>query len=96
MERKKNISLKTRVLYEGVAICLLLFVVWHIRQNRITEAGTITPPASVGVTMDTAQEVYDAIASSTYNSSGVTSTLNGNILQVSKCLIDKVNGSPCD
>jgi len=95
MEKKKNIPLRTRILYEGIVVCALIAFVWYVQQNRAVQAGSITPPASVTTTMNTAQDIYDAIASSTYDSSSITSTLSGSVLQVTKCLIDKVNGAPC-
>jgi len=61
---------------------------------RLGEAGSLTPPAAPAGTMNEIEEVYDALVGS-YDSSAVVASRNGNALQISKCIIDKVNGSPC-
>lgn len=63
---------------------------------RLTEAGSLTPSAAPAGTMHSLEEIYAPLASSGYDSSGVTAAKDGNALQISKCIILKITGgTPC-
>lgn len=49
-----------------------------------TRAGSLTPSASPGSTMRTLLEVYDSIASTTFDSSGISASQTGSLIQVLK------------
>jgi hypothetical protein len=59
-------------------------------------AGTLIPlaPPTTG-TLNSAEDVYAPLASTTYDSSGVTASSTGNALQITKCIITKMTGGSC-
>jgi hypothetical protein len=61
---------------------------------QLSGAGSLTPPAAPAGTMNEIEEVYDALVGD-FDSSAVVASRNGNVLEISKCIIDKINGSPC-
>lgn len=88
MNQEKRALIK-RIIVE---VCLVIGVILVIRGAA---AGNITPPASVSTTMKTASEVYDSLVGTSFDSSGLSASLDGDALQVAKCLVNKINGSPC-
>jgi hypothetical protein len=74
------------LLITGVSVFLIGFVF------RLVDAGSLTPPAPpVAGTMNTIEESYDALVG-TFDSSTVVQDDDGNALEISKCIIDVVNG----
>lgn len=73
---------------------VLVSVALIVGAFRLSVAGSLTPPAAPAGTMNELEEVYDALVGD-YDSSAVVASRNGNALEISKCIIDKVNGSPC-
>lgn len=64
---------------------------------RLSQAGSLTPPAdpSAGGTLRTAEEVYDSLASGSFDSSAVTASESGSLIGVSKCIIQQMTGGSC-
>lgn len=77
------------------ALVITLAAVSIFAVFRLTSAGSLSPSASVAGTMNTASDIYDALTGTSYDSSGITGSLNGSALQVSKCIISRIQGSPC-
>lgn len=61
----------------------------------ISDAGTLAPDVSPVATFDSNSDVYDAIASSGYDSSSITADANGSAFQVAKCIISRIAGGSC-
>lgn len=80
-------------LRQAGVIVVSIFVVGLI--FRYSTAGSLTPSAAPASTMQSLQNVYDALASSGFDSSGVTASRNGSALQISKCIIQRITGSTC-
>ena len=57
-------------------------------------AGSLTPSAAPAATMKTLTEVYDPIAGTSYTST-VTASSSGDILQLTKCAVTKLQGGTC-
>jgi hypothetical protein len=60
---------------------------------QLTGAGSISPSAPPAGTMNSIEEIYDPLIG-TYDSSAVVADDDGNALEISKCIIDVVNGGP--
>ncbi len=58
-------------------------------------AGSLTPSSSPAGTMHTVDAIYDSLAGSTYDSSGISADNNGNALEITKCIILKTQGGGC-
>jgi hypothetical protein len=72
----------------GVVLVVSLF--------RLTEAGSLTPPTEPTVgTMDTLEETYDSLVSSSFDSSSVAANRDGSALEISKCIIEQITGGTC-
>ena len=78
-----------RLLIVLVAVVITSFVL------RIGHAGSLTPASAPGSTMYDLSDVYDPIASGSYNSSAITADRNGSALEIVKCIINKQHGSAC-
>jgi hypothetical protein len=77
------------------ALVILLGFVSIAFAFRLVGAGSLTPSALPAGTMNTITEVYDAlVGSGSFDSTAVTASANGNALEISKCIIDMVNGGP--
>ncbi len=62
---------------------------------RLTEAGSLTPPASPAGTLDSVASLSDALFGTAFDSSAITASSNGNVLEVTKCIIQRLNGGTC-
>lgn len=63
---------------------------------RLTEAGSLTPTTAPASSSESFENLYSAIASAGFNSSGLAASKNGSALQVAKCIIAKMTGgTPC-
>ena len=59
-------------------------------------AGQTAPSASpTTATYKDLSDVYDAIASSGYDSSAIASDSNGGAFEIAKCIIEKIKGGTC-
>ncbi len=76
-------------------LILIISIVGVIYLVKIVQAGSLTPSGPPASTMKTLQEVFDPLASSSYDSSLVTADVNGNALQIMKCIISKINTGTC-
>lgn len=84
----KKVGRETLIIITGV------LVVIYIVQTAI--AGTLFPPGPPTVpTMQDLQEVFDPIASDSYDSSSVLADPDGNALEIIKCIISKLNTGTC-
>lgn len=62
---------------------------------RLTGAGSLTPSFVPAPTMHDLQELYSVLVG-TFDSSAVVASKQGDVMQVTKCIIQKVNGgTPC-
>lgn len=73
------------MLMVGISVFVIGFVF------NLVGAGSLSPAAPPAGTMNTIEEAYDALVG-TYNSVAVVASANGNALEISKCIIDVVNG----
>lgn len=58
-------------------------------------AGNLSPGAPPASSMKSLDEVYSVLIG-TFDSSSVTGDSNGNILELLKCITNKINGSSCN
>ena len=77
------------------ALIIIISVVAIVSVVSWVQAGNLTPLSSPGSTMHTVQEIFDPLASTSYDSSGVVADPNGNAHQIVKCIIHKINSIPC-
>jgi hypothetical protein len=76
------------------ASIVVLSILTVLTLFRLADAGTLTPSTAPAGTMNTTGDAYNALVG-TYDSSAVVGSRNGNALQISKCIISKLAGSPC-
>ena len=62
---------------------------------RAVQAGSLTPPASPAGTMHTLREIFNPLASTSYDASGIASSSTGSALQITKCIIYQIHGGSC-
>jgi len=63
---------------------------------RLTEAGSLSPvSAPADDSMPSLASISDALVGTTFDSSGIASDSDGNVFEVTKCIIEKLNGTPC-
>lgn len=88
--RQPRIKRTTRTL---MVIVLSIIIVTAL--FRLTEAGSLTPSAAPASSMQSLDDLYQALVG-TYDSSAVVASNNGSALQISKCIILKITGgTPC-
>ena len=83
----KKVGRETLIIITGV------LVVIYIVQTAL--AGSLTPPGPTAPTMQTVEEIFDPIASDSYDSSSFLPDPNGNALEIIKCIISKLNTGTC-
>jgi hypothetical protein len=77
------------VLMIGVSVFAIVFL------YRLTGAGSLNPVSAPAGTMNATEDIYDAlVGSGSFDSSAVVASANGNALEISKCIIDIVDGGP--
>lgn len=64
---------------------------------RLSEAGSLTPSSnpSAGGTLQTVQDVHSALASDSFDSSGVNAAKNGSAIGIGKCIASRITGGTC-
>lgn len=62
---------------------------------RLSQAGSLTPPAAPASTFNTVGQIYAALASNSFDSAGVTASRSGSALQISKCIATFITGGSC-
>lgn len=77
------------ILIVGIDILTIFAIV------KIVEAGSLSPSGPPSGTMKSLQSIYDSVASTSFNSSGVTANKNGSALQLMKCITAKIHGGSC-
>jgi len=61
----------------------------------IVRAGTLSPPSSPDSTGFTLGEIFNPLASASYDSSGIASESAGSVIEISKCILEKMHGGDC-
>ena len=62
---------------------------------RLSTAGSLTPSASPAGTLNALNEIWNVLASDSYDSSGISADPNGSAIQISKCIIVRLQGGTC-
>ena len=75
-------------------IVVIVSVVVVISLVRVVQAGSLTPIALPVATMNTLQDVYNALAG-TFDSSSVVASSTGNAIALSRCIMQKLAGNAC-
>lgn len=78
---------------EALIIVVGVFLIIYIMGT--VQAGSLSPLAAPASTLKTLQEIFNPLASSSYNSASVVASPNGNALQIMKCIISKLNTGAC-
>jgi hypothetical protein len=73
------------VVIVGVSVFLVMTLF------RLADAGSLTPSTAPAATMNSIEEIYESLVG-TYDSSAVVADDDGSALEISKCIIDVVNG----
>ena len=62
---------------------------------RISQAGSLTPPAAPASTFNTVGEIFASLASNTFDSSSFAASKSGSLINVSKCIMNRITGGTC-
>ncbi|MEK7616123.1 MAG: hypothetical protein AAB420_02875 [Patescibacteria group bacterium] len=62
---------------------------------RLANAGSLTPSSSPAGTMYTQGNIFNPLASTSYDSSAIASSSTGSVIQISKCIVEKLHGGTC-
>ncbi|MEK7194682.1 MAG: hypothetical protein AAB667_00255 [Patescibacteria group bacterium] len=90
---KQNHKIKTIFRDAAVIILSVGIIIWLY---SIARAGSLNPGSSPTTgTLKTITNVYDPLASVSYDSSGVSASSTGNALQITKCILNKMRGGSC-
>ncbi len=92
-EQNRLRQTRRRVLIE----CLFaLAIILSIRAATRVAAGNLTPPGSVSSTMQPPNTLYQALtATSGFSSVSLATSSTGSAIQLTKCIIQKLNGNSC-
>lgn len=77
------------ILIIGIDILTIFAIV------KIVEAGSLSPSGAPSATMKSLQNIYDSVASTSFDSSGISANADGNAIQVMRCIITKMQGGSC-
>lgn len=84
---KREIFSRTAVfVLSTIGVAVILYAV---------HAGSLNPSAAPASTLKTLEDIHDVEAGTSYDSSGSTRTSSGNAIQISKCIIYKLQGGSC-
>lgn len=87
-KKLKKIFRDTTIILLSVGIIVWLF--------SIARAGSLNPSSGpTAGTLKTITNVYDPLASISYDSSSVSASSTGNALQITRCIINKMRGGSC-
>lgn len=85
--------LAKRILYDLSIIIVSVGAVYFV---AAVYAGNLTPPGLVAPTMNTLENIYHILADPSYvPSAPVTAKENGNVMEILKCITNKMNGGVC-
>ncbi len=83
-----------KVIRSGAIAAFSVVIIFFV--FRMVEAGSLTPStSSPAASMRTAQEVYNVLASLSYDSSALAASRTGNAIQLVKCAINKAKAGTC-
>lgn len=91
----ERFSKKIKVILRDATIIVLstALIVWLY---GIARAGSLNPGSGpTAGTLKTITNVYDPLASVSYDGSGVSASSTGNALQITKCILNKMRGGSC-
>jgi len=91
---KVRVKRRWKIAFRHIAIVVtsssLIFVFF-----RLSQAGSLTPIAAPASTFNTLKEIYDSLASDSFDSSSITASKSGSVLNVSKCIVSRMTGGTC-
>ncbi|OGN08280.1 MAG: hypothetical protein A2750_00465 [Candidatus Yanofskybacteria bacterium RIFCSPHIGHO2_01_FULL_45_42] len=85
---------KIKKLIRETAI-IILSVLAIVAVFRLVQAGSLTPSASPASTFNTLSDIFNSLASGSYDSSAITANANGSSLQIMKCALQKIRTGSC-
>ena len=59
------------------------------------QAGSLNPSSNPAGTMKTLSEIYNPLASGSFDSSAMASSSNGSAIQIGRCILYRLNGGSC-
>ena len=74
-------------------VVISAFAVIFILQK--VQAGSLAPSSSPAGTFYSLGTIFNPLASTSYDSSAITADSGGSALQITKCIITKLNGGNC-
>lgn len=86
-------SHKFRFFRSGLIVIVSVLTIVTI--YRFTSAGSLSPTAAPAGTFSTLREIFNPLASGSYDSSSVTADADGSVLQVVKCIANRMSGGTC-
>ncbi len=90
-DKKENRRLLKKILYDLFIIVISVSVLYFA---LAVYAGSLVPPGPAGSTMMSLEDIYNALAG-TYNSSAAEAKEDGNVMEILKCITNKINGDVC-
>jgi len=88
MAREQKNDLVRNIAVIVVSVTTIAFVF------QLAIAGDLFPSSGPAATMHTIEEVSDALVGS-YDSSTVAASKSGSVLNISKCIIEQLQGNTC-
>lgn len=62
---------------------------------RSVNAGSLSPSSAPASTLYTLGQLFNPLASTSYDSSGITADSQGSAIQIGRCIIQKLHGGTC-
>lgn len=90
--KNKKARLLKKILYDLFIIVISVSALYFA---LVVYAGILAPPGPAGSTMMPLEDIYNALAG-TYNSSAAEAKEDGNVMEILKCITNKINGGSCD
>ncbi|KKS17762.1 MAG: hypothetical protein UU76_C0033G0002 [Parcubacteria group bacterium GW2011_GWC1_41_7] len=85
-----------RIFIEGVLLIAIIAMVYILKSDAMARAGVLTPATTTAPTMMSGSDIYSALVGTNFSSATLTPTMNGNALQVTRCVIKRVEGEACN
>ncbi len=88
--RKQKIK---RIIQDSIIVAVSVGAVVSVMQW--VQAGNLNPTGAPASTMRTLSEVYDPLASISFDASSITANPNGSAIKIMRCAIKKFRGQGC-
>jgi len=89
-----NYKEKFKSIGKEIALISLIVAIVAFVFQMVTRAGDLNPSTAPASTMQSVEDIYNSLAGTTFSAT-TTANISGSALQITRCMITRIEGSNC-